>query len=86
MTAVDDARLLHALEAAYEQERFRRDQLEKKYARLKRRYIRLEQAHARMMALQTNSNAVVWEPNMLPIYCQSDAQALFAELLLWADL
>lgn len=78
MAAVDDARLLHALEAAYEQERSRRDQLEKKYARLKRRYIRLEQAHARMMALQASSQTVVWEPNVLPIFCcQSDAKSLF---------
>lgn len=60
MTHVDDTRLLHALEAAYEHERSRRDQLEKKYARLKRRYIRLEQAHARMMALQASNSVVVW--------------------------
>ncbi|TMW66389.1 hypothetical protein Poli38472_004154 [Pythium oligandrum] len=40
---------LHALEQAYESERVQRDQLEKKYARLKRRYIRLERAHAQML-------------------------------------
>lgn len=37
------------LEAAYLEERHQRDQLEKKYARLKRRFLRLERAHAKLL-------------------------------------
>jgi|UniRef100_K3WYK3 hypothetical protein len=44
-----EQRRVIALAAAYEEERRQRDQLEKKYARLKRRYIRLERAHAKML-------------------------------------
>lgn len=40
---------VNVLAAAYEEERRQRDQLEKKYARLKRRYIRLERAHTKMI-------------------------------------
>lgn len=43
------AQRVHVLEDAYQEERYQRDLLEKKYARLKRRYIRLERAHAKML-------------------------------------